>query len=63
MHRILDLDLNPSQRGSGPVCLIASANAEEGDLEMLMSESADTALLDFGVELQRVPPGWYPVGS
>jgi len=44
--------LLPFERGGGPLTLIASADAEEGDLETLMSESADTASLDFGVELQ-----------
>lgn len=50
------LFLLPFQRAGGSLTLIASTDAEEGDLETLMSESADTASLDFGVELQVSQP-------
>ena len=43
--------LIPFDRGVGPLTLIARVDAEEGELEML-SESADTMSLDFGVELE-----------
>jgi hypothetical protein len=48
--------LLPFERRGGSLTLIASADAEEGNLETLMSESADTASLDFGVELEVSQP-------
>lgn len=47
------LFLIPFDRGVGPFTLIARVGVEEGELETL-SESADTASLDFGVQLE--PP-------
>jgi hypothetical protein len=47
--------LLPYERSGGPLTLIASVDSEEGELESL-SEAADTASLDFGVELEISQP-------
>ena len=47
--------LLPLQRGTGPISLLARMDAEEGELETLMS-SADTGSLDLGTVLEQTRP-------